>query len=158
MSYLTIGKENSVLIELYHEDHGTGPPVVLIHSYPLSGRAWDKQVSALLHAGHRVITHDRRGFGRSSQPTTGYNYGTLAADLPPFLLCTGDNTADSPGWMKGFLDNLYNIDQFGGILVSHQAFQASWNVAVTASATAAVHASPHGKPTSAMTRPRSTCR
>jgi len=81
MPYVTVGKENSADIELYYEDHGSGDPVVLIHGYPLSGASWEKQLSALLSAGHRVITYDRRGFGKSSQPTTGYNYDTFAEDL-----------------------------------------------------------------------------
>jgi non-heme chloroperoxidase len=199
MPTITVGRENSSDIEIYYEDHGTGQPVVLIHGYPLSGRAWDRQVPALLEAGHRVITYDRRGFGKSSQPATGYDYDTFAADLnmllehldlreavlvghsmgtgevtrylssygsaravkgvlvapiPPFLLQTPDNpdgvpqslfdgfaqaaAADTPAWMKGFLDNFYNIDTLRGSLVSDQAYQASWNIAVTASATAAV--------------------
>jgi len=199
MPHLKVGQENSGSIELYYEDHGSGQPVVLIHGYPLSGRAWDKQVPVLLEDGHRVITYDRRGFGKSSQPTTGYDYDTFASDLhtlletldlrevtlvghsmgtgevtrylgkfgsarvakgvlispiPPFLLQTSDNpeglpaslfdgfmqTArqDTPAWMKGFLDNFYNIDVFGGTLVSDQAYQASWNTASAASATAAV--------------------
>jgi pimeloyl-ACP methyl ester carboxylesterase len=199
MPTVTVGQENSADIEIHYEDHGTGRPVVLIHGYPLSGRAWDKQVPALLEAGYRVITYDRRGFGQSSQPTTGYDYDTFAADLaalldhldlrdavlvghsmgtgevtrylgtrgsarvakgvlvspiPPFLLQTPDNpegvpqglfdgfvqaaTADAPAWMKGFLDNFYNADTLLGTLVSEQAYQASWNLAVTASATAAV--------------------
>src|SRR5882757_2141066 len=81
MAYVTVGKENSSNIELYYEDHGSGKPVVLIHGYPLSGASWEKQVPVLLHAGYRVITYDRRGFGKSSQPTTGYNYDTFAEDL-----------------------------------------------------------------------------
>lgn len=81
MPFVTVGKENSGNIDLYYEDHGSGQPVVLIHGYPLSGASWEKQVPALLNAGHRVITYDRRGFGRSSQPTTGYNYDTFAEDL-----------------------------------------------------------------------------
>jgi non-heme chloroperoxidase len=199
MPTVKVGTENSADIELYYEDHGAGQPVVLIHGYPLSGRAWDKQVPALLENGYRVITYDRRGFGQSSQPTAGYDYDTFAADLstllehldlsdavlvghsmgtgevtrylgrygsarvakgvlvapiPPFLLQTPDNpdgvpqslfdgfaaaaTADTPAWMKGFLDNFYNFDTLRGTLISDQAFQASWNLAVTASATAAV--------------------
>jgi non-heme chloroperoxidase len=199
MPYITVGKENSGNIDLYYEDHGQGRPVVLIHGYPLSGRAWDKQVPALLEDGHRVITYDRRGFGHSSQPTIGYNYDTFAADLkilldtldlrdvtlvghsmgtgevtrylgaygsarvskgvlvspiPPFLLQTADNPegltastfdgfmqaarADGPAWMKGFLDNFFNIDVFRGSLVSDQEYDASWNIAVTASAVATV--------------------
>ena len=199
MPTITVGRENSSDIEIHYEDHGAGQPVVLIHGYPLSGRAWDRQVPVLLEAGHRVITYDRRGFGKSSQPATGYDYDTFAADLsavldrldlhdavlvghsmgtgevtrylgtygsarvakgvlispiPPFLLQTSDNPdgvpqglfdgfveaamADAPAWMKGFLDNFYNFDTLRGTLVSDQAYQASWNIAVTASATAAV--------------------
>jgi len=81
MPYVNVGKENSGDIELYYEDHGSGDPVVLIHGYPLSGASWEKQLPVLLAAGHRVITYDRRGFGKSSQPTTGYNYDTFAEDL-----------------------------------------------------------------------------
>jgi non-heme chloroperoxidase len=81
MPYVNVGKENSTDIDLYYEDHGSGKPVVLIHGYPLSGASWEKQLPVLLDAGHRVITYDRRGFGKSSQPTTGYNYDTFAEDL-----------------------------------------------------------------------------
>jgi non-heme chloroperoxidase len=81
MPYINVGKENSANIDLYYEDHGSGKPVVLIHGYPLSGASWEKQVPVLLDAGHRVITYDRRGFGKSSLPTTGYNYDTFAEDL-----------------------------------------------------------------------------
>ena len=81
MPHVAVAKENSARIELYYEDHGKGEPVVLIHGYPLSGASWEKQIPALLNAGHRVITYDRRGFGKSSQPTTGYDYDTFAEDL-----------------------------------------------------------------------------
>jgi pimeloyl-ACP methyl ester carboxylesterase len=173
--------------------------VVLIHGYPLSGRAWDKQLPVLLGAGRRVITYDRRGFGKSSQPATGYEYDTFANDLaalmdrldlkdavivghsmgtgevtrylgshgsarvakgvlvspiPPFLLQADDNPeglpsslfegfvkeaeADVPAWMKGFVDNFYNFDQLRGKLVSDQAWQASFDLAIAMSAIAAV--------------------
>jgi len=81
MSHVHVGKENSSDINLYYEDHGSGEPVVLIHGYPLSGSSWERQIPALLSAGHRVITYDRRGFGKSSQPASGYNYDTFAEDL-----------------------------------------------------------------------------
>jgi pimeloyl-ACP methyl ester carboxylesterase len=199
MPSITVGTENSGAINLHYEDHGTGAPIVLIHGYPLSGRAWDKQVPMLLDAGRRVITYDRRGFGQSSHPSFGYNYDTFAADLntimealdlrdailvghsmgtgevtrylgtygsgrvskgvlispiPPFLLQTDNNpdglpsslfdgfihaaAADQPAWMKGFLDNFYNWDVLGGKLVSEEAYRASWNLAVSASAIATV--------------------
>src|SRR5947209_11094227 len=85
MPYIKVGQENSGAIDLYYEDHGSERPVVLIHGYPLSGRAWDKQVPVLLEHGRRVITYDRRGFGKSSQPTTGYDYDTFANDLHTLL-------------------------------------------------------------------------
>ena len=85
MPYVTVDKGNSGNIDLYYEDHGSGKPVVLIHGYPLSGASWEKQVPVLLDAGHRVITYDRRGFGKSTQPTTGYNYDTFAEDLQKLI-------------------------------------------------------------------------
>src|ERR1700730_6709897 len=81
MPYLTVGKENSGDIEIYYEDYGSGQPIVLIHGYPLSGASWERQLPVLLEAGYRVIIYDRRGFGKSSQPTAGYNYDTFAEDL-----------------------------------------------------------------------------
>jgi non-heme chloroperoxidase len=199
MAVIDVGRENSASIGLHYEDHGSGPPVVLIHGYPLNSRAWDRQVRPLVDAGHRVITYDRRGFGQSSQPMSGYDYDTFAADLkalmdaldlqdatlvghsmgtgevtrylgshgsgrvaravmlspiPPFLLQTDDNPeglpgelfagfvkaakADTPAWMKGFLELFYNMDELGGTRVSDEAFQVSLNVATSASATAAV--------------------
>jgi non-heme chloroperoxidase len=85
MSFVTVGEENSTPIELYYEDHGSGSPVVLLHGWPLDSRSWEPQVHALLDAGHRVITYDRRGFGRSSRPTVGYDFDTLAGDLDKVL-------------------------------------------------------------------------
>jgi non-heme chloroperoxidase len=81
MSYVQVGTENGADINIYYEDHGEGQPVVLIHGYPLNGHSWERQHQFLLAAGYRVITYDRRGFGRSSQPTVGYDYDTFAADL-----------------------------------------------------------------------------
>ena len=84
-SFIKVGQENSTPIELYYEDHGSGRPVVLIHGWPLNGASWEKQAAALLSAGHRVITYDRRGFGRSSKTARGYNYDTFASDLDALL-------------------------------------------------------------------------
>jgi peroxiredoxin len=84
-SFIKVGQENSTAIEIYYEDHGSGRPAVLIHGWPLSGASWEKQTAALLEAGHRVITYDRRGFGRSTKPSAGYNYDTFAADLDIIL-------------------------------------------------------------------------
>jgi non-heme chloroperoxidase len=81
MPYVTVGQENSAPIKIHYDDIGAGKPIVLIHGFPLSGRSWEKQVPALLQAGYRVITYDRRGFGYSSQPSFGYDYDTFAQDL-----------------------------------------------------------------------------
>src|SRR6201991_4845508 len=85
MSTITVGKENTYDIDIYYEDHGTGQPVVLIHGYPLNGHSWEKQERVLLQAGYRVITYDRRGFGKSRQPTICYDYAPFAAHLNTLL-------------------------------------------------------------------------
>jgi non-heme chloroperoxidase len=85
MPRLQVGSENGAPIEIHYEDHGSGKPVVLIHGYPLNGNSWERQERELLAQGYRVITYDRRGFGRSSQPTVGYDYDTFAADLRALL-------------------------------------------------------------------------
>jgi non-heme chloroperoxidase len=85
MPYVKVGTENSADIKIHYDDHGTGQPVVLIHGFPLNGNSWERQERALLEAGYRCISYDRRGFGQSSQPTTGYDYDTFAADLKALL-------------------------------------------------------------------------
>ncbi|MED0906011.1 alpha/beta fold hydrolase [Bacillus nitratireducens] len=85
MAKITVGTENQAPIEIYYEDYGIGKPVVLIHGWPLSGRSWEYQVPALVEAGYRVITYDRRGFGKSSQPWEGYEYDTFTSDLHQLL-------------------------------------------------------------------------
>jgi non-heme chloroperoxidase len=85
MPLITVGTQNDAPIEIHYEDHGSGRPVVLIHGYPLNGNSWERQERELLAHGHRVISYDRRGFGRSSQPTVGYDYDTFAADLKALL-------------------------------------------------------------------------
>jgi non-heme chloroperoxidase len=85
MGTITVGRENTTPIELYYEDHGSGPAIVLLHGWPLDSRSWEPQLLPLLSAGYRVITYDRRGFGRSSRPAAGYDFDTLAADLNVLL-------------------------------------------------------------------------
>ena len=88
-------------VELYYEDHGTGQPVVLIHGYPLDGHSWEKQAVALLDAGYRVITYDRRGFGRSTKTTQGYDYDTFTADLDAVLTTLDVRDAVLVGFSMG---------------------------------------------------------
>jgi non-heme chloroperoxidase len=125
MPYVTVGKENSADIQLYYEDHGSGNPVVLIHGYPLSGASWEKQVSALLSAGHRVITYDRRGFGRSSQPASGYNYDTFAEDLQKLLSHLNLRDFALVGFSMGGGEVARYIGKYGSKGVSHAVFVSS---------------------------------
>jgi non-heme chloroperoxidase len=85
MPLVKVGVENGADIEIHFRDHGSGRPIVLIHGYPLDGNSWERQERALLGAGFRCISYDRRGFGASSQPTTGYDYDTFAGDLKALL-------------------------------------------------------------------------
>jgi pimeloyl-ACP methyl ester carboxylesterase len=112
-SYIKVGQENSTPIELYYEDHGAGSPVVLIHGWPLNGASWEKQTAALLAAGHRVITYDRRGFGRSSQPTVGYNYDTFAADLDAVLTALDLTEVSLVGFSMGTGEVTRYIGKYG---------------------------------------------
>jgi len=118
MPYVTVGKENSGSVDLYYEDHGSGNPVVLIHGYPLSGASWENQVAGLLNAGSRVITYDRRGFGKSSQPTEGYNYDTFAADLHTLLTTLKLNDFTLVGFSMGGGEVARYIGRYGSQGVS----------------------------------------
>jgi len=113
MATITVGKENSTPIDLYYEDHGTGSPVVLIHGWPLSGASWEKQTAALLQAGHRVITYDRRGFGRSSKTGVGYNYDTFASDLDKLMRKLDLKKASLVGFSMGSGEVTRYIAKYG---------------------------------------------
>ena len=117
MSRIQVGSENSTPIDLYYEDLGSGSPVVLIHGWPLSGASWEKQSAALLAAGHRVITYDRRGFGRSSRPSSGYDYETLAADLDIVLRKLDLHQVDLVGFSMGTGEVTRYLAKFGAARV-----------------------------------------
>ncbi|MGA5548304.1 alpha/beta fold hydrolase [Streptomyces pseudogriseolus] len=125
MPFITVGQENSTDIDLYYEDHGTGQPVVLIHGYPLDGHSWEKQTRALLAAGYRVITYDRRGFGQSSQPTTGYDYDTFAADLNTVMETLDLRDAVLVGFSMGTGEVGRYLGTYGSERVAKAAFLAS---------------------------------
>ena len=122
MPYVTVGKEENVPVELYYEDHGSGQPVVLIHGYPLNGDSWEKQTAALLAAGYRVITYDRRGFGRSSRPTSGYDYDTFTADLDVLLRVLDLKDAILVGFSMGTGEVARYVAQYGTDRVAKIAF------------------------------------
>ncbi|WP_406108016.1 alpha/beta fold hydrolase [Micromonospora globbae] len=125
MPYITVGEENSTAIELYYEDHGTGQPVVLIHGFPLDGHSWEKQSAALLQAGYRVVTYDRRGFGRSSQPAVGYDYDTFAADLNVLMEKLDLTDAVLVGFSMGTGEVARYVSRHGSARVAKVAFLAS---------------------------------
>jgi non-heme chloroperoxidase len=125
MSFIKVGTENSAEIKLYYEDHGAGKPVVLIHGWPLSGRSWEKQVSALLKAGRRVITYDRRGFGESSRPALGYDYDTLAGDLRTLMVALDLQNAALVGFSMGGGEVARYLGTYGSDRVSHAVFMAA---------------------------------
>ncbi|UVJ38927.1 alpha/beta fold hydrolase [Arthrobacter sp. CJ23] len=125
MAYITVGNENSTEIELYYEDHGSGQAVVLIHGYPLDGSSWEKQTAALLGAGYRVITYDRRGFGKSSKPTLGYDYDTFAADLNTLLESLDLNDAVLAGFSMGTGEVGRYLGTYGSARVAKAVFLAS---------------------------------
>jgi non-heme chloroperoxidase len=125
MAYAHVGKENSTNIELYYEDHGSGDPVVLIHGYPLSSASWEKQIPGLLAEGHRVITYDRRGFGKSSQPTEGYNYDTFAEDLHHLLTHLNVHAFALVGFSMGGGEVARYIGRYGSKGVSKAVFLSS---------------------------------
>jgi non-heme chloroperoxidase len=125
MPYITIGQENSGPIDLYYEDHGTGKPVVLIHGWPLSGTSWEKQIAALLEAGRRVITYDRRGFGKSSQPWTGYDYDTFAEDLQKLVTKLDLRDFALVGFSMGGGEVARYLGKYGSERVSKAVFISS---------------------------------
>jgi peroxiredoxin len=125
MAYVTVGTENSAPIELYYEDHGSGQPVVLIHGYPLDGSSWEKQTAVLLDAGKRVITYDRRGFGKSSRPTSGHDYDTYAADLSSLLSALDIHDVVLVGFSMGTGEVARYISRYGSYRIAKAVFIAS---------------------------------
>jgi pimeloyl-ACP methyl ester carboxylesterase len=125
MARIWVGEENTADIELFFEDRGAGRPVLLIHGYPLDGRSWEKQVTALLAAGHRVVTYDRRGFGRSSEPTTGYDFDTFAADLDILMMSLDLSHAALVGFGMGTGEVARYLSECGSQRVAKAVFIAS---------------------------------
>ena len=125
MGYVTVGSENSAPIEIYYEDQGAGQPVVLIHGYPLDGHSWEHQTRELLSAGYRVITYDRRGFGRSSKVASGYDYDTFAADLNRLVESLDLRDVVLVGFSMGTGELARYVSRYGSERVAKLAFLAS---------------------------------
>ena len=125
MGYITVGHENSTPIELHYDDRGSGQPVVLIHGFPLDGRSWETQEGALIEAGYRVISYDRRGFGQSTQVSTGFDYDTFAADLNTLMETLDLRDAILVGFSMGTGEVGRYLGTYGGERVAKAAFLAS---------------------------------
>jgi non-heme chloroperoxidase len=125
MPRIKVDTENSGDIELHYEDHGSGQPVLLIHGYPLDGDSWERQTRALLGGGYRVITYDRRGFGRSSHPVTGYEYDRFADDLHAVLTHLDLHDVVLVGFSMGTGELARYVGRHGTDRISRLAFLAS---------------------------------
>jgi non-heme chloroperoxidase len=123
--YVNVGTENSAPIEIYYEDHGSGQPVVLVHGYPLDSSSWEKQSAVLLDAGKRVITYDRRGFGKSDKPTTGHDYDTYAADLSALVSALDLQDAVLVGFSMGTGEVARYLSRYGSHRVAKAVFIGS---------------------------------
>jgi pimeloyl-ACP methyl ester carboxylesterase len=125
MNFINVGKENSCNIDIYYEDYGSGKPVVLIHGWPLSSSSWEKQITPLIEAGHRVIAYDRRGFGHSSKPASGYNYDTLAEDLNKIMTKLNLRAAALVGFSMGGGEVARYLGKYGSDRVSKAVFMSA---------------------------------
>jgi non-heme chloroperoxidase len=125
MPFLSVATEGSAPVELHYTDAGSGRPVVLIHGWPLSGRSWESQVPALVDAGYRVVTYDRRGFGASSQPWDGYDYDTFAADLDALLQHLDLRDVALVGFSMGGGEVVRYIGRYGTERVSRAVLAAA---------------------------------
>jgi pimeloyl-ACP methyl ester carboxylesterase len=121
MPYVTTADQT----QLYYKDWGKGRPVVLVHGWPLSADSWEAQALALAEAGFRVIAYDRRGFGRSSQPWSGYDYDTLTDDLRSVIKHTKVSGFALFGFSMGGGEVARYMSRYKGQGVSHAGLIAS---------------------------------
>ena len=121
MQYVTTSDQT----KLYVKDWGAGRPVILRSGWPLSSDSWDDQAMALANAGYRAIAYDRRGFGRSSQPWSGYDYDTLADDLAAVIEQTGAKDAVVAGFSMGGGEVARYMSRHGGKSVSQAVLVSS---------------------------------
>ena len=111
--------------EIHVKDWGQGRPVVLIHGWPLNADSWEYQAVKLTEAGFRVISYDRRGFGRSGQPWEGYDYDVLSDDLAAVIETLGLTDAAIVGFSMGGGEVARYFGRHGGKGVSKAVFISS---------------------------------
>ena len=125
MPFINVGKENSADIKLHYEDHGSGKPVILIHGWPLNGASWENQETALLDEGYRVVTYDRRGFGESSKPSTGYDYDTFTEDLDKLIKALDLDDVTLVGFSMGTGEVTRYLSKYGSYRIKKAVLIAS---------------------------------
>jgi len=125
MQFINVGKENSADIKLHYEDHGSGKPVILIHGWPLNGASWENQETALLDEGYRVVTYDRRGFGESSKPSTGYDYDTFTEDLDKLIKALDLDDVTLVGFSMGTGEVTRYLSKYGSYRIKKAVLIAS---------------------------------
>ncbi|WP_020098626.1 alpha/beta fold hydrolase [Microbacterium sp. 11MF] len=125
MAHITVGTENSVDVDIFYTDQGSGQPVVLIHGFPLNGESWGKQQAALLEAGYRVIAYDRRGFGASTKTASGSDYDTFAADLHALIEELELTDAVLVGFSMGTGEIARYLSRYGADRIAKVAFLGS---------------------------------
>jgi len=125
VAYITVGTENSVDVDIFYTDQGSGQPVVLIHGFPLNGESWGKQQAALLEAGYRVIAYDRRGFGASTKTASGSDYDTFAADLHALIEELELTDAVLVGFSMGTGEIARYLSRYGADRIAKVAFLGS---------------------------------
>jgi len=154
MPNVRVGEENGNPVELSYEDHGRGRPVVLVPGWPVGAEAWERQVPALLDEGHRVVTYDRRGFGRSSRPISGYDFDTLAADLDRLITELDLHDAALAGLAMGTGECVRYLSTYGSARVRKAAFLASLPLLTTPELPGRVTPGPLDGITAALARDR----
>jgi non-heme chloroperoxidase len=112
-------------VNLHVKDMGSGKPVILIHGWPLTGDMWEYQTLALLEAGYRVITYDRRGFGQSGHPAGSYDYDTFADDLAAVIAGAGIDSAALIGFSMGGGEIARYLSRHGPAKIAKVALVAS---------------------------------
>ena len=125
MPNITVGTEKDQNITINYVDYGEGKPVVLIHGWPLSHLMWENQFMALTGAGYRVVAYDRRGFGESSKPWSGYDYDTFASDLNTLMEELDLNDAALVGFSMGGGEVARYLGKYGSKRVSKAVLMSS---------------------------------